>query len=99
MSNARSPREVCSTTIGINGLIAFNSSLGATGGPDLRVGRRLILLRRTDALTRLVQLGRDRLHVGRDAVERFLEPQVVANAVRPALLDELVDVFVALACG
>src|SRR5262245_6970755 len=95
MSKARSPREVCSTTIGINGLIC--SSLLATWCPQLRLGRLALLLRRPDALTRGGKLGRDRFDLRRDPVERLLHPQVVAHAVRPALLDELLDVLVRLA--
>src|SRR6185437_14934320 len=95
MSNARSPREVCSTTMGTNGLIRL--SLLAAWGPQFRAGLGLLLLRRPDALARLVQLLRDRLHLGRDAVERLLQPQVVAHAVGAALRDEVVDVLLLLA--
>src|SRR5512146_810728 len=94
MSNARSPREVCSTTIGTNGLIA--SSLLAAWGPQFRAGLRLLLLRRPDALARLVQVGRDRLHLGRDPVERLLEAEVVADAVDSSGGDELLDVGLVL---
>src|SRR5215210_2802294 len=97
MSNARSPREVCSTTIGINGLI---SPLLPTGGPKLRCGRRPFLpVRRPDALARLMELGRDRPHLGRDAVECLLHAEILADAVGAAGLDELVDVRVGLAGG
>src|SRR3954466_14803713 len=96
MSNARSPREVCSTTIGIRGIGALLLPLAA-GGPDLRLLRRLALLRRPDRLARLRELRRDRLHLGRDPVERLLHPQVLADAIGAALLDELLDVLVALA--
>src|SRR6266542_1394573 len=97
MSNARSPREVCSTTIGINGLI---SPLLPTGGPKLRCGRRPFLpVRRPDALARLVQLGRDRPYLRRDAIEHLLHAEIVAHTVGAAALDELVDVLVGLACG
>src|SRR6185437_16241101 len=95
MSNARSPREVCSTTMGTNGLI--DSSLLAAWGPQFRAGRGLLLLRRPDALARLVQVGRDRLDLGRDAVEGLLEAEVVADPVGAALLDELLDVGLVLA--
>src|SRR5215212_9440146 len=96
MSNARSPREVCSTTMGISGLIGA-PSLRAAGGPDLCLRRRLVLLRRPDRLTCLRELLRDRLHLGRDAVDGLLQPQVLADAVGAALLDELLDVLVGLA--
>src|SRR5579884_1195968 len=71
----------------------------AAGGPDLLLARRSLLLRRPDALTRLVQLRRDRLHLRRDAVECLLQAQIVAHVVRTAGGDELLDVLVALAGG
>src|SRR6476646_8850736 len=92
MSKARSPRDVCSTTMGISGI----SSLLATWGPKFRGLGRLLLLGRPDTLARLVQLGRDRLHLGRDAVERLLHAQVVADTVGAALGDERLDVLVRL---
>src|SRR5690348_10338842 len=78
--------------------VASLVSLLTAWGPEFRGLGRLLLLRRPDRLARLVQLGRDRLHLGRDAVERFLHAQVVANAVGAALLDELVDLVLVLAC-
>src|ERR1041385_2080484 len=72
MSNARSPRDVCSTTIGIRGLIRAPSSAvavqmtslrGARGSllarwcPQLLVRLVPILLGCPDALTRLVLPG------------------------------------------
>src|SRR4051794_19053513 len=95
MSNARSPREVCSTTIGIRGI----SSLLAAGGPHLlRLLRRfLFLVRCPKLLTRLSLLGRDLLHLGGDAVERLSQSQIRAHALGSASLEELVDVFVFLA--
>src|SRR3954471_601094 len=97
MSNARSPREVCSTTIGINGLI---SRLLPTGGPKLRCGCRPFLpVRRPDALTRLVELGRDGPDLRRDAVECLLHAEIVADAVGAAAFDERLDVLVGLPGG
>src|SRR3954452_12719882 len=93
MSKARSPRDVCAATMGISGI----SSLLATWGPKFRGRRRLLLLGRPDALTRLVQLGRDRLHLGGDPVERLLHAQIVADAIRAALGHECLDVLVRLA--
>src|SRR5581483_1170684 len=93
MSNARSPRDVCSTTMGINGLISRSL---AAGGPDLRLGLGLVLLGGPNALTCLVQLGGDRLDLGGDLVEGLLQAQVVADAVGAAGLDERVDVFLRL---
>src|SRR5919201_6136838 len=95
MSNARSPREVCSTTIGINGLIC--SSLLAAGCPQRRRSGRTLLLRRPDSLARGSEVGRDRLDLGDHPVERLLHAQVVAHAVGAALRDELLDVLFALA--
>src|SRR3954464_9498645 len=92
MSKARSPRDVCSTTMGISGI----SSLLATWGPKFWGLGRLLLLRRPDALTRLVQLGRDRLHLGGDAVECLLHAQVFAHPVGAAFRDEGLDVLVRL---
>src|SRR5579884_1595352 len=93
MSNARSPREVCSTTIGIRGI----STLLAAGGPQLRLLLRSLLLGRPDLLARLCDLGVDRLHLGGDPVERALEAEIVADAVGAARCDELLDVLVGLA--
>src|SRR6476659_4752922 len=92
MSKARSPRDVCSTTMGISGI----ASLLATWGPKFRGLGRLLLLRRPDTLACLVQLGRDRLHLGRNAVERLLHAQVVADTVGAALGAERLDVPVRL---
>src|SRR5712692_6163638 len=103
MSNARSPREVCSTTIGIRGLMR---SLLAGWGPQFLLGRRAILLRSPDALTRrflLCALGRlllgDRLDLGDDPVERLAQADALADAVGAALGEELVNVGLLLACA
>src|SRR5215207_4121700 len=98
MSKARSPRDVCSTTIGIRGLICSLLRSRAAWGPKLLLGGRLVLLvRRPDRLARLRELRCDRLHLGRDPVDRLLQPQVLADAVGAARGDELLDVLVALA--
>src|ERR1700709_2337707 len=85
MSNARSPRDVCSTTIGTNGLIDSPPlpSAGLTGRPDRGLrDRRLGLL----FLSRLPQLlsccllrGGDRRRDLASPVERALEPELVAR--------------------
>src|SRR5262245_47624007 len=100
MSKARSPREVCSTTIGINGLIC---SLLASGGPQRLPGRALLFWC-PDALTCGVplralcgHLGRDRSHLRCNAVERLSHPDAFADAIRPAVGEERVDVLVVLA--
>src|SRR3954464_5520663 len=98
MSNDRSPREVCSITIGINGLIYL---LLASGGPQFRVGLGLFLVGRPDCLARGRLLGRDALDVGRDQVERAGESHRLAlgfvGACLAGLLDDLVAVLEALA--
>src|SRR3954447_186781 len=95
MSNARSPRDVCSTTIGIKGI---SRSLLVAGGPQflLRAGA-FFLAGRPDGLACLRELLRDRRHLGRNAIDRFLQPQIRADAVGAARLHELLDVLVALA--
>src|SRR4051812_2816499 len=94
MSNARSPRDVCSTTIGIKGI---SRSLLVAGGPQFLLrARALFLAGLPDALARLRELLRDRRHLGGDPVDRFLEPQIGADAVGAARLHELLDVLVAL---
>src|SRR5262245_57692098 len=100
MSKARSPREVCSTTIGINGLIC---SLLASGGPQ-RLSGRALLVWRPDALTCGVALRalrgflrRDRGHLGCNAIERLSHPDALADAVRPAVGEERIDVLRVLA--
>src|SRR5438477_13058570 len=99
MSKARSPREVCSTTIGIRGLM----SLLARWCPQL-LGRGAVLAWGPDALTRSLLLPplrcllrRDRLHLGDDPVERLAHPDAVAEAVRAAFREERVDVRLVLA--
>src|SRR6476619_8035818 len=69
----------------------------ATWGPEFRGFCRLLLLRRPNRFACLVELGRDRLDLGRAAVERLLQSNVVADAVSAALRGELFDVLVALA--
>src|SRR5581483_2108519 len=95
MSNARSPRDVCSTTIGIRGM----SSLLAAGCPHLlrRARLFLVLVGSPELLARRRLLRRDRLHLGGDAVERLLHAQVGAHALCAAALEELVDVVLRLA--
>ena len=97
MSNARSPREVCSTTIGISGISStspyvpgVHSFAGSAGCSCPGVQ----MLSRASCKFRC-----DRLHFGGDAVERPLQPQVVANAVGAALGDELLDLLLGLAAG
>src|SRR5256885_10639977 len=91
MSNERSPREVCSMTIGISGLIGL---LLASGGPQFRLCLGLFLVGGPDCLARGRLLGRNPLDVGCDPVERVRETQRFAlRLVRAGLLrlrDDLV---------
>src|SRR6186997_451163 len=94
MSNERSPREVCSMTIGISGLIWL---LLASGGPQFRHCLGLFLVWGPDCLARGRLLGRDPLDVGCDQVERTRQTQGLAlRLVRTGLLrlrDDLVAVL------
>src|SRR3954454_4828691 len=101
MSNDRSPRDVCSITIGINGLIQVPPL--ASGGPQFRVGLGLFLVGCPDCLTCCRLLRRDALDLGRDAIERTGEPHRLAlrgvRAGLASLLDDLVAFLEALAEG
>src|SRR2546423_1607794 len=92
MSNARSPRDVCSTTIGTRGLISAGQSSGplaaALGSARLtRAGcpqpalalLRPLLLRGPQGLARRGLLERDRLRLGDHEVGRLAHPQLVAE--------------------
>src|SRR5581483_2635761 len=100
MSNARSPRDVCSTTIGIKGI---SRSLLVAGGPQFRCAffiwrtRASFLAGGPDRFARLRELRGDRLHVGDDAVDCLAKPQLRPDAVGAAGLHELGDVLLALA--
>src|SRR5918998_89029 len=103
MSNARSPREVCSMTIGTSGLTggpprwcetrrgAWSYGLLTAGCPQLRIGRPLLLLRRPQLLARGVQLRVDALDLRRDPVERGAQADVVAERLGAAVGEELLD--------
>src|SRR6476661_10973865 len=98
MSNDRSPREVCSITIGMRGLIWL---LLATGGPQFRLCLGLFLVGCPDCLTRRRLLRRDPLDLGGDAVERAGETHRLAlrlvGAGFSSLVDDLVPFLEALA--
>src|SRR5947209_1522644 len=97
MSNARSPREVCSTTIGTSGDMAGQSSYSPGGGfgaavlgagsPDLPGAGRFALLATgsPQLLARLGLLDRDRLRVLHDQVDRLAHRDVLAERVLDAL--------------
>src|SRR3954468_15335195 len=96
MSNARSPRDVCSTTIGTNGLIDSPPlpSAGLTGRPDRGLcDRRIGLLLVTGCpqlLTCGLLLGRDRRRNLTGPVKGALEPQLLARRLlRPRCEDLL----------
>src|SRR5205809_7617137 len=69
----------------------------AAGGPQLRVGFRLFLVRGPELFSRIRDFGRNRLHVGREALERRAQAEVLANrlllAVRPHVLHKRVSVL------
>ena len=95
MSNDRSPRDVCSITIGISGahpvLLRRDPAEPDRRGPQLRLAGGLLLVRRPDRLARGMGLRRDRLHLGGEPVECGAQPQVLAERllvpVRPDVLD------------
>src|SRR3954452_17953296 len=77
MSKARSPRDVCSTTIGTRGLIRCDSL--AAGCPDLLVAGRsflfLLLLRRPTTLARRRGRGDDARHLPDHLGKRLALPR------------------------
>src|SRR5919201_5052560 len=97
MSNARSPREVCSTTIGTSGLIR-RASLAAglaspgsrrAGGPERALALLgPFLLRRPQRLAGGGALDRDRARSLDHHVRRLPHPQLVAKQrVAPGLAE------------
>src|SRR5262245_44827831 len=95
MSNERSPREVCSITIGINGLIS--SWLLAAGSPEFRLCRRLFLVGCPDCLAGGGLVGWNAFHLARHAIEGASKADVLAlglvNARGAGLLDHLVGLL------
>src|SRR5918911_4512342 len=88
MSNDRSPREVCSITIGINGLIEL---LLAGRGPQSCLCLVSFLLGGPELLARGRELDGDPLHLGGDAVEGAGEAKRLALLLPAARLAELRD--------
>src|SRR4029078_3392289 len=104
MSNARSPREVCSITIGINGLMQAPCFRGSTASSL----ERPLLFRASTASrapgraraesarprARVGELWRNPLDLGDDEIQRLAHPQVFAEelvaSAREQLLDDLV---------
>src|ERR1035437_8068778 len=88
MSKKRSPREVCSMT---DGMIRFDGVvmwLLTAGGPEFRVGRLLFFFRGPERVACRSELARDPLRLGRYAVERVPQANVVAQRLDPAALAE-----------
>src|SRR5215208_8520872 len=91
MSKARSPRDVCSTTMGISGLTPAprgvqgvdrscpSCRLLARRGPQFRLGLVGFLVGRPDRLTGARDLDRNRLDLGGHAVECGAQPQIVSQ--------------------
>src|SRR4029453_1459201 len=101
MSNERSPRDVCSITIGINGLMqspCFRSGSGAWG-PQLRLGFGGFLVGTPGRVARLGLPERDRLDRGRDPVEGRAQAQVLAQVLLPAVLPQILDHLVGVLAG
>src|SRR6266487_256600 len=98
MSNERSPREVCSITIGINGLMS--GWLLATGGPQFRVGLGIFLVGRPDLLAGLRLFGRNALDLDGDPVESAREAHRLTlrlvDAGATSLLDHFLGVLEAI---
>src|SRR5919197_1927941 len=88
MSNERSPREVCSITIGINGLIEL---LLAGRGPQSCRWLVSFLLRGPELLARSREVGGDPLDLGRDVIEGAGEAKRLALLLPAARLAELRD--------
>src|SRR3972149_8271355 len=91
MSNARSPRDVCSITIGISGLISGSPGssrrlLSASRSPYLHVAGGLLLLGGPQLLAGSRKVHRDALHSGDDVVEGLLEPQIAPQLLEAAVL-------------
>src|ERR671933_2895854 len=89
MSNERSPREVCSITIGMSGLIA--PLLLAGRGPQSCLCLVSFLLGCPELLACGRELDGDPLHLGRDAVEGAGEAKRLALLLPAARLAELRD--------
>src|ERR1700688_378654 len=103
MSNARSPREVCSTTIGTSGLIVLalvslrrpDSSRRLAAWRPQPAGRRVRvlflgpLLRRPQLFARLRLRNRDRGALRRDPLNGLTRGQVLAQLVQATALAQV----------
>src|SRR3982750_3961468 len=95
MSNARSPREVCSTTWEFKG----SCRLLASGGPGVRFGRGGFLVGSPKLVARLRQVGRNSLHLADDPVERFPEAEVCAQRLEAIGFAQLGDDLIRFLAG
>src|ERR1700691_909693 len=106
MSNARSPREVCSTTMGTSGLIVSprlvsrpcpDSFRLATWCPQLLGSRRRlalghdVLLRSPQLLPRRRPLHRDRCGALHDQLDRLARGEILAQLFLAAGLAQLCE--------
>src|SRR4029453_15222976 len=101
MSNERSPRDVCSITIRINGLMqspCFRSGSGAWG-PQLRLGFGGFLVGSPDRVAPPGLLEGDGVAPGRDPVEGRAQAQVLAQVLLPAVLPQILDHLVGVLAG
>src|SRR5215218_2635557 len=89
MSKARSPRDVCSITIGIRGLIHSPRA----GGPQFRIARGLLLLGCPELVACMRELRRDASDLSRDAVEGAPEAKVFPELLEASRALQGVDGF------
>ena len=96
MSNARSPREVCSTTMGISGLIVL---LLASWGPEFRVSAGCSFSGVQIASRASCRSGAIGFTSAAMRSSAFFSRMSSRTLSAPPLRDELLDVLVALAGG
>src|SRR5688500_15645422 len=90
MSKARSPRDVCSTTIGISGLMLLR--LLAAWGPNFHSRSTFLLLRSPKLLSGFRQVDGDSPHPRHHLVERLAHAKVGPQLLQiPALAQAPAD--------